>query len=145
MTIFSTLKWTTSLVIIGALVSCAQKPKLLPQPIKPKFTGLVHLTKNNTPDVAIDAGTGAKAGQKVKLWPVNTKNVNQQWEEFHVDADFYLYKKRGTEFCFDAGNGGEKGQKLTLQRCDSTNLNQHFMTTEVIKGNSITEIKRMFS
>lgn len=101
----------------------------------------VHLTKINSNGFAIDGGSGASAGQNIKLWSKNINNINQQWEEIYIGANYYRYKKRGTLFCLDAGYGRGNNQSLTLQACNVANQNQHFKK-EGYGGNQYQLIKR---
>ncbi|WP_016954234.1 Ig-like domain-containing protein [Catenovulum agarivorans] len=101
----------------------------------------VHLTKANSSDFALDAGTGASAGQNVKLWNKAVGNINQQFEEDNIGSNYYRYKKRGTSFCLDAGSGGANGQTLKLESCSWSNQNQHFQKVS-FGGNKHQLIKR---
>ena len=82
-----------------------------------------HLQKSNSPTFAMDAGTN---DDNVKLWQSNENDINQQWEEVHVEQDFYMYKKRSTQLCLDADNGAANNQNVRLSACNTNNQNQHF-------------------
>ncbi|MGJ8691426.1 MAG: RICIN domain-containing protein [Thalassotalea sp.] len=92
----------------------------------------VQLTKANSSAFSLDGGNGGANNQNVKLWSTNSNNINQQWEEIHRGANYYSYKKRGTQFCLDAGNNGANNQNVKLWLCDYQNQNQHF--TKVSRG-----------
>ncbi len=95
---------------------------------------IVTLRKNNSQGFAIDGGNGGKNGQNVYLWPYNSNNVNQQWEEINRGGGFYSYKKRNTDFCIDGNNGGKNGQNLHLWSCNSNNQNQQFRKVSLGNG-----------
>jgi iduronate 2-sulfatase len=90
---------------------------------EPVTNPVFHLQKYNSPTFAMDAGTN---DNHVKLWQSNENDINQQWEELHVEQDFYMYKKRNTELCLDAGDGAVNNQNVGLSNCNSNNQNQHF-------------------
>lgn len=95
-------------------------------PISTPTNTYVHLKKANNAGFSLDGGNGAANNQNVKIWSTNLNNVNQQWQEISRGANYYSYKKRGTQFCLDAGNNGANNQNVKLMACDHTNLNQHF-------------------
>lgn len=90
---------------------------------EPGINPIYHLQKSNSPTFAMDAGT---SDDNVKLWQSNENDINQQWEEVHVEQDFYMYKKRSTQLCLDAGNGATNNQNVRLSACNTNNQNQHF-------------------
>ena len=92
------------------------------------------LEKHNT-GFSIDGGNGSANERQVYLWPTNTSNVNQQWEEISVGSNYYQYKKVGTNHCLDGQGGGARGQAVWLWTCNSNNQNQHWEKKPVANGN----------
>jgi len=84
---------------------------------------------------SIDGGGGAANERQVYLWPTNTSNVNQQWEEISVGSKYYQYRKVGTNHCLDGQGGGAKGQAVWLWTCNESNQNQHWEKRPVANGN----------
>ena len=95
---------------------------------------LVTITKRNAPGFAIDGGDGAAARQDVRLFEVDSDDINQQWLEISRGDGFYSYQKMGTEFCIDGNHRGEKRQNVYLWRCSENNVNQHWKKIDVGDG-----------
>jgi len=89
-------------------------------------TVVVHITKSNASDFAIDGNWGADNYQGIYLWDENENNVNQQWLEINRGDGYYSYQKSGTDYCIDGGKGGAKRQAVYLYRCSDDNQNQHW-------------------
>lgn len=93
---------------------------------KPKGNPIVHITKANNTNYALDGGKGTSNYQNVKLWASQTGNLNQQWEEIQVGLDYYKYKKVNTQYCLDGSRDGTNNQNVRLEKCDYSNQNQHW-------------------
>jgi len=91
----------------------------------PVLADIVVFDKNET-GFAIDGNFGGATGRQVYLWPTNTDNINQQWEETFISPNFYQYQKVGTDFCLDGSKGASEGQIVQLWRCRTDNQNQHW-------------------
>ena len=87
---------------------------------------VIHITKRNADDFAIDGNFGAANRQSIYLWSENKNNVNQQWVEINRGGGYYSYQKNGTNHCIDGNNGGANGQAVYLYRCTENNQNQHW-------------------
>ena len=87
---------------------------------------VVHITKRNAPDFALDGNFGGENGQDLYLWSASENNVNQQWIEIDRGNGYYSYQKMGTDYCIDGGNGGESNQNVYLWDCGINNYNQHW-------------------
>ena len=102
---------------------------------------VVHITKRNASNYALDGGNGGKNGQNVYLWSKNQNNKNQQWIELDRGNGYYSYQKMNTNFCIDGGNGGKNGQNVYLWSCNSNNQNQQWRKQSAGSG-SYKLIKR---
>lgn len=94
--------------------------------VKDPTNQVVHLTKRNAAQFAIDGSGNSSNGQNIYLWNQNPSNRFQQWVEISRGNGFYSYKKNGTNFCLDGGNGGRNGQIVYLWQCTDSNQNQHW-------------------
>lgn len=105
---------------------------------KPDNTGgssVVHITKRNAADFAIDGGGADPVnGQNVYLWGQNTNNVNQQWIEISRGDGYYSYQKQGTNYCIDGGVNGANRQNVYLWVCSDNNQNQHWQKINTDSG-----------
>ena len=104
-------------------------------------SNLVHITKSNTTDFAIDGGGGGADGQDVYLWSANQNNINQQWIEIDRGNGYYSYQKMNTNYCIDGGGGGAPNQNVYLWTCGENNQNQHWQKVAMGDG-SYKLIKR---
>jgi len=102
--------------------------------VNPAERPVVHMTKRNASDYALDGNWGGEDGQDVYLWSADTSNVNQKWYEVYRGNGFYSYQKYDTEYCLDGNNGGENEQNVYLWNCDASNYNQHWERIEVSDG-----------
>lgn len=97
-------------------------------------SNVVHITKRNAPEYAMDGGNGASDGQDVYLWSANANNTNQQWVEIDRGDGYYSYQKQGTNHCMDGGNGGANSQNVYIWTCADNNQNQHWRKVDVGSG-----------
>ena len=89
-------------------------------------SNVVHISKRNAPDFALDGNRGGAIGQNIYLWDENDNNVNQQWIEIDRGNGYFSYQKMNTNFCIDGGNGGTNNQNVYLWTCNNNNRNQHW-------------------
>ena len=99
---------------------------------------VVHITKSNAIDFAIDGNHGADDEQNIYLWSENENNQNQQWIEIDRGDGYYSYQKMGTDHCIDGDNGGANGQNVYLYTCNLNNFNQHW--EKVSTGNGTFQL-----
>jgi len=104
-------------------------------------SNVVHITKSNATNFAIDGGNGGSDGQDVYLWSANQNNINQQWIEIDRGNGYYSYQKMNTNYCIDGGAGGATNQNVYLWSCNENNQNQHWQKVAVEDG-SYMLIKR---
>ena len=102
---------------------------------------VVHITKRNATDFAIDGNRGGANGQNVYLWNEDSTNVNQQWLEIDRGNGYYSYQKIGTDFAIDGGNGGENRQNVYLWTINENNQNQHWQKVDA-GGGAFKLVKR---
>ena len=89
-------------------------------------SSIVHMTKRNASNFAIDGGQGGANLRNIYLNDENDGNVNQQWVEIDRGGGYYSYQKQGTEFCIDGNRGGANGQRAYLYTCSDDNQNQQW-------------------
>lgn len=104
-------------------------------------TNIVHITKRNAPNFAIDGMGGGANGQNVYLWSANENNNNQQWIEIDRGNGYYSYQKVGTNYCIDGNNQGANRQNVYLWSCGENNQNQQWQKV-AIGGGAYKLIKR---
>ena len=104
-------------------------------------SNVVHITKSNATNFAIDGGNGGSDGQDVYLWSANQNNINQQWIEIDRGNGYYSYQKMNTNYCIDGGAGGATNQNVYLWNCNENNQNQHWQKVAMGEG-SYKLIKR---
>ncbi|WP_299217370.1 RICIN domain-containing protein [uncultured Aquimarina sp.] len=104
-------------------------------------TNIVHITKRNAPDFAIDGMGGGADGQNIYLWEANQNNVNQKWIEIDRGNGYYSYQKQGTNYCIDGNGGGADRQNVYLWTCGENNQNQQWQKVAV-GGGAYKLIKR---
>ena len=104
-------------------------------------SSIVHITKRNASNFAIDGGRGGANEQNIYLYDANDNNVNQQWIEIDRGGDYYSYQKEGTDFCIDGGRSGANGQNVYLYECSDNNRNQHWQKVAV-GGGAFKLVKR---
>ena len=87
---------------------------------------IVHITKRNKSNFALDGRNGAANGQNIHLWSANSGAANQQWIEINRGGGYYSYQKVNTNHCIDGGSGGGNGQNVKIWSCNASNQNQHW-------------------
>lgn len=97
-------------------------------------SSIVHITKLNAPNFAIDGNNGASDFQSVYLYNADETNINQQWIEVNRGDGYYSYQKMNTEYCIDGGDGGTNRQDVYLLPCDENNFNQQWQKVDVGNG-----------
>ena len=75
---------------------------------------LVHITKRNAPDFAIDGGLGGANQQNVSLSAANSSDPGQLWLEIDKGGGHFAYEKYGTPYSIGGGNGGATNQNVKL-------------------------------
>lgn len=89
-------------------------------------SNVVHITKRNASDFAIDGNNGTSNGVNILLWTANQDNTNQQWVEIDRGDGYYSYQKQGSNYCIDGNSGGADRQNVYLWTCAENNQNQHW-------------------
>jgi len=95
---------------------------------------LVHITKRNALNFAIEGDNNSGNGQNIHLWQEDFENVNQQWEEVDRGDGYYSYRNVDRNTCLDGNDGGRNGQNLYLLTCNEDSHNQHWLKTDVGDG-----------
>ena len=102
---------------------------------------IVHITKRNAPDFAIDGNHGGENEQNIYLWAQDENNINQQWIEIDRGNGYFTYQKMGTNFAIDGDNGGVREQNVYLFTINENNQNQHWQKIPT-GGGSFKLVKR---
>ncbi len=102
---------------------------------------IVHITKRNATNFAIDGNDGGGNGQDVRLLYADENDINQQWIEIDEGNGYYSYQKNGTNYCIDGNHGGAIDQNVYLWSCIDGNQNQHWLK-EAVGDGSFRLIKR---
>ena len=125
----------TPLVNDESLVEIEEIEEIIPVIEETEVTSrIVHITKRNAPNFALDGNFGAENEQNIYLWNADENNVNQQWIEIDRGDGYFTYQKMGTNFALNADYDGSNNQNAYLFTINENNQNQHWQKLDVGEG-----------